>query len=140
MINPLFLSPQPTPAALQALFLARAPIFLVERPVCVEPVQPEPVVLPTQFPRRKKDGSLKHICLKLLNEYADKTEVEIHLNEFSAKTGVERRRIYDIVNILEGFDVFVKKAKNVYVWKGLDVFMRKRRGREAHEGRQQREL
>lgn len=125
MNNPLFLLPHPTPTSLQTLISARTPVFVVQRPRSRQVTPQSQTCLETQFPRRKRDSSLKYICLKLLTEYVDKTEVEIHLNEFSVKTGVERRRIYDIVNILEGFDVFIKKAKNVYVWKGLDAFIMK---------------
>ncbi len=46
----------------------------------------------------------------------------IYLNEFSKRLQVERRRIYDIINILEGFDIVVKKGKNIYIWKGLAAF------------------
>ena len=34
---------------------------------------------------------------------------------------VERRRIYDVVNILESVGVVIKKSKNTYVWMGTDV-------------------
>jgi hypothetical protein len=44
------------------------------------------------------------------------------LNQFAAELKVERRRIYDIVNVLEGFDVVAKKGKNLYQWKGLEGF------------------
>lgn len=80
---------------------------------------------------KKSESSLKFICLQLLKEYHNKKNAEIHLNDFSKHLGVERRRIYDIVNILEGFDLFAKKMKNIYIWKGLDLFTVKLRLLEA---------
>lgn len=81
--------------------------------------------------RKKRESSLKHICKQILVHYSNQKDVEIHLNEYSKQLNVERRRIYDIVNILEGFDIFTKKIKNIYIWKGLDEFIFKLKMLEA---------
>jgi len=47
--------------------------------------------------------------LDLFEKYYDKNGTEIKLNLFSEELGIERRRIYDIINILEGFDIVIKK-------------------------------
>lgn len=43
----------------------------------------------------------------------------LSIDEAAKELEVERRRIYDIVNILESLQVVVKLHKNTYEWKGL---------------------
>lgn len=43
---------------------------------------------------------------------------EIVIDVLAAKLNVERRRIYDVVNILEALQLVMKKAKNTYLWMG----------------------
>eukprot|EP00351_Strombidinopsis_sp_SopsisLIS2011_P003141 CAMPEP_0116871750 /NCGR_PEP_ID=MMETSP0463-20121206/2237_1 /TAXON_ID=181622 /ORGANISM="Strombidinopsis sp, Strain SopsisLIS2011" /LENGTH=61 /DNA_ID=CAMNT_0004510757 /DNA_START=549 /DNA_END=734 /DNA_ORIENTATION=- len=38
----------------------------------------------------------------------------INLEECVDKLGIERRRIYDVVNILEAFQLIKREAKNLY--------------------------
>jgi transcription factor E2F7/8 len=54
-----------------------------------------------------------------LNLYGKGERPEVCLDEAATILGVERRRIYDIVNILESVQIVSRKAKNCYAWHGL---------------------
>lgn len=77
----------------------------------------EPASGSTTYCRKQK--SLGLLCSNFLSLY-DRDGVEtVGLDEAAARLGVERRRIYDIVNVLESVGVLVRKAKNTYYWKGM---------------------
>ncbi|XP_039105867.1 transcription factor E2F7 [Hyaena hyaena] len=74
-----------------------------------------------QRPSRKQK-SLGLLCQKFLARYPSyplSTEkTTISLDEVAVSLGVERRRIYDIVNVLESLHLVSRVAKNQYGWHG----------------------
>lgn len=108
---------------LSARLQISAPVFEVVRPQAT-PDQPSP---PSSraTERRTPASSLRKICCAILQKYRWAENEEICLKNLASELGTERRRVYDIVNILEAFDILAKKAKNVYIWRGLDEFRNK---------------
>ncbi|XP_068611616.1 transcription factor E2F7 [Brachionichthys hirsutus] len=89
-------------------------------------------------PSRKKK-SLGLLCQKFLALYPDyppaQRPIWISLDEVATGLGVERRRIYDIVNVLESLMIVGRIAKNSYTWNGrqqLEATLQElqRRGRQ----------
>ncbi|XP_033101778.1 uncharacterized protein LOC117104932 [Anneissia japonica] len=70
----------------------------------------------------RKAKSLGLLCQKFLSRYPDYPEdgqvLAIPLDIVSKDLNVERRRIYDIVNVLESVEMVSRRAKNKYVWHG----------------------
>lgn len=67
----------------------------------------------------RKEKSLGELCKKFIYLYGSKSYWIIALDECTYTLGVERRRIYDIINILESFNVLSRLAKNQYEWRGI---------------------
>ncbi|CAL5370008.1 unnamed protein product [Camellia sinensis] len=67
----------------------------------------------------RKEKSLGVLCTNFLKLYNRDGVESIGLDDAANQLGVERRRIYDIVNILESVGVLSRKAKNQYFWKGF---------------------
>lgn len=63
------------------------------------------------------DTSLGLLTKKFIGLLEDSTDGVVDLNIASEKLDVQKRRIYDITNVLEGIGILEKKSKNNIQWK-----------------------
>uniref|UniRef100_A0A1I8ENU1 E2F/DP family winged-helix DNA-binding domain-containing protein n=1 Tax=Wuchereria bancrofti TaxID=6293 RepID=A0A1I8ENU1_WUCBA len=73
------------------------------------------------FPRKTKTLGLlcRKFFLKVL-EYVESGDNKINLETIACSMEVEKRRIYDVVNVMEALGAMEKSHKSFYTWKGLD--------------------
>ena len=69
--------------------------------------------------KSRQTKSLSLLCERFIGLYSSGYENLISLDEVCSTLGVERRRIYDIVNVLEAVEIVVRKGKNKYAWFGV---------------------
>lgn len=50
-----------------------------------------------------------------------KDNLSVDLNEAAVKLDVQKRRIYDITNVLEGIGLIEKTIKNKIRWSSIDI-------------------
>ncbi|XP_030548649.1 transcription factor E2FA isoform X2 [Rhodamnia argentea] len=66
------------------------------------------------------DSSLSLLTKKFINLIKHAEDGILDLNKAAETLEVQKRRIYDITNVLEGIGLIEKKIKNRIRWKGLD--------------------
>ncbi|KAM4602365.1 transcription factor E2F8 [Polymixia lowei] len=70
----------------------------------------------------RKEKSLGLLCHKFLARYPDYPNPDLNndicLDDVATELNVERRRIYDIMNVLESLHMVSRSAKNRYAWHG----------------------
>ena len=67
----------------------------------------------------RKDKSLGLLCDNFLQLFASGAASAVELEGVASTLGVGRRRIYDIVNVLESLDVVQKDRASSYTWLGI---------------------
>lgn len=67
--------------------------------------------------RNRYDTSLSLLTKKFINLVECSDDGVVDLNMASEKLEVQKRRIYDITNVLEGIGILEKKSKNNIQWK-----------------------
>nr|CAB3486398.1 unnamed protein product [Digitaria exilis] len=67
------------------------------------------------------DSSLSLLTKKFLNLLQGAENGTLDLNKAAETLEVQKRRIYDITNVLEGVDLIEKGLKNMIRWKGFDM-------------------
>ncbi|KAF7639242.1 hypothetical protein Mgra_00001203 [Meloidogyne graminicola] len=70
----------------------------------------------------RKEKSLGKLCAPFLERVALEAAHgrDVHLESVARSMNVEKRRIYDIVNVMEALEVMQKTNKSFYKWHGLD--------------------
>ncbi|UYV62298.1 E2F3 [Cordylochernes scorpioides] len=71
--------------------------------------------------KTRYDTSLGLLTKRFLNLLTGAPDGVVDLNRASSELEVQKRRIYDITNVLEGIGLIEKKSKNNIQWRGGDL-------------------
>ncbi|KAJ1269860.1 hypothetical protein BS78_06G010100 [Paspalum vaginatum] len=67
------------------------------------------------------DSSLSLLTKKFIDLLQEAEDGTLDLNKAAETLEVQKRRIYDITNVLEGVELIEKGLKNMIRWKGFDI-------------------
>ncbi|KAH8243533.1 hypothetical protein KR032_008317 [Drosophila birchii] len=79
--------------------------------------------------RNRADTSLGILTKKFVDLLQASPDGVVDLNEASNRLHVQKRRIYDITNVLEGINILEKKSKNNIQWRGGQSMVSQERSR-----------
>jgi len=82
---------------------------------------PSPKKLTARSPLEKTryETSLGLLTKKFVSLFHNSSSGTVDLNKASETLNVQKRRIYDITNVLEGIGLVEKKSKNMVAWSGV---------------------
>lgn len=84
--------------------------------------QPEAKRKKAEKPKKNRfDNSLSKLTEEFVKLIHDNREGVVDLNEAADSLRVQKRRIYDITNVLEGIGLIDKKSKSTIQWKGNNI-------------------
>eukprot|EP00466_Bigelowiella_natans_P014634 jgi/Bigna1/51818/estExt_Genewise1Plus.C_30228 len=69
----------------------------------------------------RKDKSLGLLCSRFIKQREQSSHKHFLVDESAAKLGGRRRRLYDIINILESIGIVSSLGRNKYVWHGTTM-------------------
>jgi hypothetical protein len=78
--------------------------------------------------RQRQENGLVELTKKFIDLIKKAPEQCVDLNEAVGKLEVQKRRIYDITNVLEGIGLIAKYKKNKIRWAGNDNQPRRNQG------------
>jgi hypothetical protein len=68
---------------------------------------------------------LEELSKRVLNYFGFQQNIQFGLESIIRDLGVERRRVYDIINIYQSLGIVQKLARKNYQWNGLRQFYEK---------------
>lgn len=74
--------------------------------------------------KARQDNSLGELTKKFIQLIQESVNKTVDLNEAAKRLKVQKRRIYDITNVLEGIGLIEKTIKNKIKWKGAEQLLK----------------
>jgi hypothetical protein len=81
--------------------------------------------------RGRKENGLVELTKKFINLLKEAPNQTLDLNDAVKLLNVQKRRIYDITNVLEGIGLIAKERKNNIRWNGPGAVNRRKRPRSS---------